>query len=286
LTAGDYFVSVTDARGCKVVSDKVTVNDPKEITINLGDDLTLCKDQTYMIDGTLASDSKATYVWTSSADSKFTSKQPQITVSEPSTYTVVITTSLGCIITDSIIIKKDKLEIDASFASSTQLFKNEKSVIVDISFPLPDSIEWILPKEAIVHEKNKDLVEISFKEPGDYDIGLITRRGDCTAFETKKVFVTNEEFVVEEEKRTKKFDLTIYPNPTDGDFKIDVIFEKEQSMKVKIYDLNNILHYESVMSSGLKEYSLPVALKNVSRGTYFILFESTVGSEVRKLIVK
>ena len=188
--AGKYSVEITDARGCIILRNYTIVDPPKDI-INLGEDVTLCFDQTLTINATI-DDDKATYSWTS--DKGFKSNKAMITVSQAANYTVVVTNKLGCEATDTIKISSQNTAISAEFAVSSQVFKNEKFIMVDISNPAADDIEWILPANATIVSKNKDFAEISFSETGEYDITMNTKKGDCTAYQTKTILVTEGDF--------------------------------------------------------------------------------------------
>lgn len=283
-TAGDYSVAITDSKGC-IVNYNYKIDNPQKDVINLGADVTLCFDQTLTINAAI-NDDKATYFWKS--DKGFTSNKAMITISEPANYTVTVTNKLGCEATDTIKIESQNTAISAEFAVSSQVFKNEKIVIVDISSPAADNIEWILPAEATVISKNSDYAEISFSEIGEYEITLNTQKGNCTAFQTKQILVTEGEY--EEEDPTddtqKKFDLKIYPNPSQGIFTVDVTLDKIMPAHVKVYNLNNNMLIDSKTQDGKDNYLFNFSLSGLPTGLYFVLFESQQGSKLRKIIIQ
>ena len=284
-SAGVYVVSVTDSKGCIITHDYTIENPPKDI-INLGEDVTLCIDQTLTINAAI-NDDKATYLWKS--DKGFSSNKAMITVSDPADYTVVVTNKLGCEATDTIKISSQNTVISAEFAVSSQVFKNEKIVIVDISNPAADEIEWILPAKANIVTKNKDYAEISFSEIGEYEITLNTKKGNCTAFQTKRILVTEGEYEEENPDETDpqtKFDLKIYPNPSQGIFTVDVTLDKVMPAHVKVYNLTNNLLIDSKTEDGKDNYLFNFSLSGLPSGLYFVLFESQQGSKLRKIIIQ
>ncbi|GAA6767925.1 hypothetical protein AAFH68_38770 [Flavobacterium sp. CGRL1] len=282
-SAGDYTVEITDSRGCIILRKYTIVNPPKDV-INLGEDVTLCFDQTLTINATI-NDDKATYFWTS--DKGFTSNKAMITVSEPANYTVVVTNKLGCKATDTIKISSQQTAISAEFAVSSQVFKNEKFIIVDISNPSADTVEWVIPANATIISKNNDFAEISFSEAGEYDITLNTTKGNCTAYQTKTVLVTEGEYEEENpDTQTKNFDLKIYPNPSSGNFTVDVTLDKIMPANVKVYSLNNNVLIDSKADNGKTNYLFNFSLNGLPAGVYFVLFESQQGSKLRKIIIQ
>ncbi|WP_281321920.1 T9SS type A sorting domain-containing protein [Flavobacterium aestivum] len=277
-----YSVAVTDFKGC-VINKTYTIENPPKDVINLGEDVTLCFDQSLTINATIADD-KAKYSWTSTKG--FTSNKPIITVSEPAEYTLIVTNHLGCNATDTLKISKQDTAISAEFAVSSQVFVNEKFIIVDISNPIADSIEWILPAEATLVSKNKDFAELSFSKAGEYELTLNTKKGDCTATQSKKMVVVEGEYTdPDSTDLKKKFDLKIYPNPSNGVFAVDVTLDKVMPTHVKVYNLTNNMIIDSKYQEGKDQYTFNFSLNGLTAGVYFVLVESQQGSQLRKIII-
>lgn len=282
-TAGEYSVDITDARGC-LISRKYTITDPPKDVIYLGEDVTLCYEQTLTINASIEDD-KATYLWTS--DKGFKSTNAMITVSQPANYTVVVTNKLGCQATDTINISSQESAISSEFAMSSQVFVNEKFVIVDISNPKADKIEWKLPSEAVITTNNGDYAEISFTKAGEYDITLNTQKGRCTAYQTKTILVTEGEYTDPDDAALqKKFDLKIYPNPSNGIFTVDATLDQIMPANIKVYNLSNNVIIDSKSGSGKDAYSFNFDLSGLPSGIYFVLFESQQGTKLRKIIIQ
>ncbi|MXO05715.1 T9SS type A sorting domain-containing protein [Flavobacterium sp. HBTb2-11-1] len=281
--AGAYSIEITDSRGCKILRSYTVVDPPKDV-IYLGEDVTLCYKQSLTINGTV-DDDKATYAWAS--DKGFKSTNPIITVSEPANYTLTVTNKLGCQATDTINISSQESDISAEFIMSSQVFVNEKFIIVDVSNPKADKIEWKLPSEAIVTNNNGDYAEMSFPKAGEYDITINTEKGRCTASQTKTIIVTEGEYVdPDNTDLQKKFDIKLYPNPSNGIFTVDATLDKVMSASVKVYNLNNNVVIDSKSGTGKDAYSFNFSLNGLSAGIYFVLFESQQGTKLRKLIIQ
>ena len=282
-----YKVIITDSKGCLIIKE-VILDNFEDIILDLGDDITLCKDQSIELNATIP-DSSATYMWTSS--NGFSSNSGIIELNESGLYEVVVTDANGCILTDSVYIDKTSDPISSHFFASTQVYAGEKFIVVDNSDPIPEAVDWIFPDEAEVIFTDNDYAEAVFNTPGEYEISLRTHIGLCKEISTKKVIVIEKEFDDEltpddDETLGTMIDYLIYPNPTNtGEFMISVNLSKPEDISIKIYNMINNTLIDSRKGQERKtyefEYNLPL-----SSGIYFILVETSASSEVRKLIVK
>ena len=284
LSAGEYTVIITDSRGC-TITESYTVTSPEQIYLELGDTITLCKGQTTILDGTIADG--AQYFWTS--NNGFTSTNAIIEVSKAGTYTLKAIDVNGCEAIDEITIKTSDKDIMSDFIVSTQVFKSESVVAVNISTPKPDESTWIIPDAAQLIEEGSNYIELLFNEVGKYDITLVTRIGDCEEYKTKTVFVVEKEIdgtpetVSGNQPMIQAF--VIYPNPSSGRFTLDVTLRKENPLSVRIYGIynNNVISTKKV--DGDKEYSLAYDL-NLTTGVYIVLIETENERLVKKIVIE
>ena len=285
LCPGIYKVQVNGFEDEPLVRS-YTIENPLPIEVNLGEDQILCLGQQATLNAEIV-DPNAQYVWTS--DNGFSSNDSQVTVSETGTYHVQVTSSLGCTGEDSIYIEVSTDEISAQFATSSQLFMGETFVMVDISYPLPDNVEWILPDEATVISSNNDEVELQFNEAGEYEVGLQTTRGNCTAIDMKKVLILERErdYIGEELQDSQKRidDFIVYPNPTSGMFSAEVQMSEAGAISIKVYSFSNNLLLAEEKREGSTQYSIPMDISGATPGVYAVYLETPHGSAVRKVII-
>ncbi len=284
LKSGTYEVIITDSKGCSTFSTFDIIN-PEEIKVDLGEDITLCKDQTYFIDATI--DEGIAYQWSSS--NGFTSSDAAIELIEAGIYKVEVTTNLGCLVTDTIEIKISDKDIDSEFIISSVAYTNESIVMINISDFDFDEVTWFFPVNASVIYQGDDYAEILIEEEGDYEITLKTRLGDCEKIRTKSVLVLEKEFnddtTGDDVNKQMLEDVNLYPNPSSGGvFNLDIELKEEATVNVKIYKLNStIIHYQNYYDKDM--YELDYSF-NLPTGVYFVLVETKEDRILKKLIIQ
>ncbi len=286
LGAGNYTVTVTGLANGPVTRTYL-LEDPIPLEVDLGTDRVLCTDQTLELDATV-DDATATYSWTS--DNGFTSSNPMVELSETGNYVVTVQSQTGCTTQGTIFIDISTDEIDAEFAMSSQAFVGETIVAVDISYPLPEGIEWLVPIGAEVITQNSDAVEFSFAEAGEYEITIITTRGECIAQKTKKILVVAKDGLIDEEesKNGQKVveDFMVYPNPTNGKFTADINLTERGDISIKVFSFANNALMASQKERGEISYSIPFDISGMPSGVYAVLLETSFGTSLRKVIVR
>ena len=285
LAAGTYSVTVSGLPNGPVERSYI-VEDPEPLVINLGEDRTLCIGQSLELDVT-AADTASTYLW--SADNGFTSNEPIVTITEEGIYNVQVTSSSGCIATDSITITNSLEAIDAQFVMSSQAFTGETVFAVDISNPRPETIAWILPEEATIINESQDEAEMLFDTPGEYEITLITQRGDCTESQTKTILIIEPDasITTDATDNTKILgDFIVFPNPTSGQFTADVKLSERGNIAIKIFSFANNQIVAETKDRGTDNYQIEFDISGNPPGVYAALLETPQGNTLRKIIIR
>ncbi|WP_175609837.1 T9SS type A sorting domain-containing protein [Zobellia uliginosa] len=286
LGAGSYTVTI-DGFGDGPLTRTYILEDPLPLQVDLGGNRTLCAGQELVLDASVE-DGQASYTW--SSDNGFTSNEAKVSLVESGTYTVRVSTPTGCSAEGSIRVDISPEEIDAEFAASTQVFVNETVVAVDISYPLPDKSEWILPDEATILKTDNDEAEFRFDQPGEYEIGIVTSRGDCWAQQTKKIIVLEADATIKKEntENGKKLidEFIVYPNPSSGEFTADVTLSERGNISIKVFSLANNALIASKKDRGESSYNIPFDLSAFPAGVYAVLLETPYGKTLRKVIIK
>ncbi len=282
LKKGTYRFSLEDAKGCKVFLD-VKLEDPDEIIIDLGEDKTLCNNQSYVLNGSIE-DINATYLWTS--DNGFTSTDPSVTVNEKGTYTVTATSSNGCIATDTMTVIYSNVDIDADFLMSSQAYVDEEVVIFNASNHSPESFEWLLPEEILVVEKRANSIIVKFPEAKTYEIGLLSKEGDCSQELFKTIVIEESNGLTDLEETNTPFieSFTISPNPNSGIFSTNVKLVEPSEIAIRIFNMQGELMKKHATSEIEKEHNNSFNI-SMSSGMYVVVLETEKQTQVKRMIV-
>ncbi len=282
IIAGNYWLTTTDINGCSR-KDSFTLTNPDSFYINLGEDRTLCAEQSVELNAAIP-ENGTTYLWNSNKG--YNSTDVSVNISDSAKYWVTATTPLGCIVTDTIAIHLSTEIIDANFAAATQSFKDIVYTLVNISKPRPDSIEWILPPSPAcsVITKQFGFAEVVFTDTGVYNIGLKTFKGDCEAIMMSSIVVVHSSTLPPADNPRAPFikKYVAYPNPSDGNFKVDILLDKPADISLTLINaLNGKI--ENIQSlTGVEETTVSYNL-SLSSGTYIILLETPHGAQTLKI---
>ncbi|WP_298778371.1 T9SS type A sorting domain-containing protein [uncultured Polaribacter sp.] len=283
ICPGDYRVSVVDQQECEVILN-LTIENPEVITLDLGEDRTLCNGQSHDLDISI-DDPNATYLWTS--NNGFTSSSPSISLTEAGIYTATVTTVLGCTGTDSIEIVQSNVGINSQFLITTQAFAEEDILLINTSNPISTNVQWILPNEAQIIEENNETITLRFDIPGAYEITLRSFQGNCFQDYTKPVIVEEARDLPDIGDADTPFiiDFVTYPNPTTGEFEVNITLLEEASISLRLFSLVSNVPLDDRYAHSASEYNLKYNV-SLSTGIYFLLLETAKGNEIRKIIIE
>ncbi len=281
LTQGTYIIEVIDANDCKAFHE-VVLTDPDPVVVNMPEKRALCADQTLALDITIE-DAAAIYSWVS--DNGFVSNSSTVELTEPGTYTATITSSLGCVGVGSIEVEVSNTPIDADFLITTQAYTNQEIILINVSEPIGEKIEWTMPDGAEVISQSDDKLVLKFAKEGPYDILLTSHQGDCYEEYTKTIVVQPAIESPEDFNASGEFieEFIVFPNPNDGTFKTKISLAEDTNVTVKIVNLMSGAVMDERTEKNQKELLLDYSIA-LPTGVYLMLLETPKGSETRKLI--
>ena len=286
LQKGTYTIKVRDQNRCEI-SKEVLLPSTFQPTLNLQKNRTLCKGQAATFDITI-DDLGATYQWTSDTD--FTSSSSKVTIDKPGNYQVKVTNTQGCSVTESIRISASDELVDAYFLVSSQAYTNQDVALVNVSEPIGDRTEWIIPQGIDILEKYDEMIILKFDKSGSYQLGIRSFQGDCYQEFIKNIVV--EEKVLgpsedkDEENKGYIEEISVYPNPNRGTFHLKVKMQKSMAVSVRIINLmtSGIEDSQKVMNTN--EHTFDYSLKHLPSGIYLMSIETPKGTSIRKVVIE
>ncbi|MEP6929139.1 MAG: SprB repeat-containing protein, partial [Flavobacterium sp.] len=253
LTAGNYEVAIT-CPDCCVYKKRFILKDPDSIVVDLGKDRTLCNDQNLDLDATIT-DQKAQYSWTST--NGFTSDQAKVSLTKAGTYHVKVTSGLGCISEDEIVIKTSQAIISSEFLLSSQAYLDEEVILINTSNPFGESTSWIIPKGVNVVEQKEKYITLKFDATGVYSIGLQQTQGECYAAYTKNITVEQRSTLPNTDTKSQFIvDFIVTPNPSNGNFKALVSLENNSAISLRLFSTTGQNTMIQKKESGKKKYEI------------------------------
>ncbi|OXG00770.1 putative secreted protein (Por secretion system target) [Flavobacterium araucananum] len=282
LTAGNYEVAIT-CPDCCVYKKRFVLKDPEPVIVNVGPDRTLCKDQNLDLDATIA-DPKAKYSWTST--NGFSSSEAKINVSKAGTYSIKVTSGLGCIGTDEIVIKTSQTAISSEFLLSSQAYLDEEVILINTSSPFGESTNWVIPKGVKVVEQKEKYITLKFDATGVYSIGLQQTQGECYATYSKNITVEQRSTLPSAGGTTSQFivDFIVTPNPSNGNFKAHITLENDSDVNLRLFSTTGQNTMIQKKESGKKKYEIDFET-SLESGMYVLVLETGQQTLVKKIII-
>lgn len=272
LGGGMYKVTVTDANGCQL-QDSALLVQPTAMELNVGfEDTVLCVGQTITVD---AGNPGASYSWIS--DAGFSDNRQAVQLNKDGHYTVTVTTPSGCVAKDSFNITTSTSALQADFLLSSYGTVGDTVMIVDVSKPKPASHEWTLPLGAVDAGSAAEgtIRQLVFNNTGVYTIQMRVGLGECTDLISKNITILAKgqqgqvDSLLGYRERLIK-EITAYPNPSDGPFKVRVTLSKAADIQLKLISFNNGDVITVKTAAGLDNYEIPFDASQLPQGIYLI----------------
>lgn len=282
LCSGTYVITVTDSKNCSAQKN-VTLDDVPPIVVNLGGGATVCSGQKYTLD---AGGGWATTVW--SSDTDFSSTSQKVTVTKPGHYVVSVKDATGCAGSGTFFLQTSDDLLQASFLIPSTAEVQDTVAIIEVSWPLPESINWDFPIQMTKITDLGDVVFGQFNEVGTYVVGLTAQLGDCLATTSKTITIDKRTDInpggrLGYQDFVKSF--VIYPNPTDGSFDVGVELADESAIVLSIWSSTKGILIDEVKDNDKKLYTIHFDLRPLASGSYVIRLDHAQGKSYVRFIV-
>lgn len=264
LTAGRQYVTILDSRQCAALFEFILENQ-RNPEPELGEDITLCRDATYwLIPGKFSY-----YAWY--YNGKFAGREAMLEAKETGTYRVEVTDEEGCRATDSMTITRSDIAYEARLLVSSKASAGDTLVLIDTSWPVPDSLKWVLPQVKILAETpwTRHCV---FPDTGSYEIILTGYYQGCASAQKKKVLILqpDENKMTPNERRTMITRFKIYPNPLRDACTVEIDLNHKHDVQLKIIRIPDGDIKLVKQLKGSDSYLIPLMLPGMLPGIYMI----------------
>jgi len=283
LCSGAYVITVTDSKNCNT-QKSVVLDEVPPIVVNLGGGATVCSGQKYTLDAGLG--------WTdiawSSSDTDFSSTSQKVTVSNPGHYIVTVKDAAGCTGNGTFFLQTSSDLLQASFLIPATAAVQDTVAIIEVSWPLPESIDWDFPPQMTKITDLGDVIFAQFNDAGTYTVGLTAHLGDCLATTSKTITIDKRTDVnsggrLGYEDFVKSF--VVYPNPTDGSFDVRVDLADESPVVLSIWSSTKGILIDEVKGSEKSSYAMHFDLRPLASGSYIIRLDHAHGKSYVRFIV-
>ncbi len=277
IPSGKYAVTVTDSKGCEAKTSYILV-DPPLLKPDLPSLITICSNQTYYADAGIPN---VNYLWYS--ENGFRSNSRTASLSTSGIYNLLVTDIKGCSGRDTLNLVKSENIIDANFMIADKAYVGDTLVLIEMSWPIPQAIEWHYPASFMPVYHNDYSVYLVPQMVGNFNIGLTSSVGSCSEYIEKTITIEPAK-----DKRNKPIskqsivrDVIAYPNPNRGDFSVEIALNRESDALVEVYSTYGKRLFAK-SEKGLISYKIDINLFQTP-GIYLVRI--TAGNEFRSLRV-
>ncbi len=244
--AGDYSVTVTSEHGC-ATSSSITIDAIPQLTIDLGEDISACSNETTEI---TAPDGFESYLWNDGSTTQ------TITVSETGTYSVVVTDANECTASDEINVTI--FEAPEYTLADTITANINEQIVITPTVSESVSVIWNNEEEANSYTQTYPYV-------GEYMVFVTFSNENCEVTDTVFVIIENSTSIENIESAIK---VDLYPNPAH-DFATFTISEYNGKLTYSIIDISGKeISYETIWVENETLQTFEVS--NLAPGMYML----------------
>lgn len=265
LDSTTYYIQVSDGNGC-IGYDSITVNISPALSDSVltfaSCDSTIGEIQIYASGGIFP------YIY--SIDNGNTFQSSSIFNVPYGNYDIVIQDSIGCQHYTQASVNHNSQLPAPDFLVSTYSYLEDTLILVNISNPIPDSVEWIFPIGTDVLYEDEFYAMIILPDTGTYSVTLKAIYGNCFSDLSKTIHVRDNDSTIANFYNQNGIDsVIIYPNPNDGNFNLEITLFKKQNFSIQIFDLTGSRWYNETRYEE-DFYQSNIQLNNIPDGTYIL----------------
>lgn len=265
VKAGTYELKITDTNGCSLTTS-YTLVDPPAFTIDLGAKKTICPNTVTQIGLQIAN---ATYQWT--GPNGFSSTQGVVTVYEGGSYQLTVTSALGCKASSTVMVEVSNTLLKADLLATSKASVGDTVVVIDISWPMPEKIEWVFPAEALVISANQDYSQVKFDRAGTYVVGVKSTLGGCGDSHYQNIEIEENKGSTGGRVASGGLIVTVYPNPFETMATVTIEKSEAEEIALEVYELGSNEKIMNHTFSGSASYKAELNFAGLAPGVYVVV---------------
>lgn len=289
LPVGRHWYKVSDVNGC-FTTDTIELDTPLPFSVSLEPDMNICIGQTVQLRTTVTGAGPVTWSW--SGSNGLSGATPTVNVTQPGTYIVSATNSRNCISKDTIVLTSVSSSINTDFIVSSQAFRDENVVLVNISTPTADSVQWTYPavNGITIVQNSRSFSEAIFADTGRYEVAMkVFYHSGCVDLIRKQVIVVNKEPFAGVGNQNQAYlkQFSVYPNPNNGQFNVELLFNDVTKARLRLINILTNVTVNDRTVEGQSSYLLGYNYGGLLvGGTYILVIETPKGNFVHKVTVQ
>lgn len=281
IKAGVYAVFVADSHQCSTQTS-LELHNPPPILIDLPASIALCQGQTIVLD---AQNQGNMHWWRSS--NGFESFQQVVSLEQAGEYYLQVTNPKGCFARDTVVVSKYDYQVNSTLLVPHIAKVGDTLVVVDISWPIPESITWHIPDVFHVLVDNPYDKQLVPMQEGVFPIGLSSYTGQCASYMEKAVYVSgfNQPAMPRSEQESGIIKwVRLMPNPAQCHTRLDVELTEVSDIYIEVVNgFGHRLHRQRL--EGAHTYSHDLELRNIPPGIYMVRVSAGGYTKTARLIV-
>ncbi len=284
LSQGMHHVQVFDAAGCSLEMTYELLH-PERLMVDAGADRTICKGQQATISA-VASRAIKEYNWYHNGVPY--DNLADITIDQEGLYRVRVFDEAGCRADTSITVNFLDVDIAADFLISGVAALNETVYAVNISWPAPDSIRWVLPGNNVtLLETGEHSAQLHFLTTGTFEVGMLSYKQGCyeAIYKTVEVVDEKDAAVADIAPGTGLKSAGVYPNPSSGYFNVKIELEKEVPVTLKLFTMEGVLLKTEQLQGSVFHQHLFAVPGGIMPGIYFLQIITPDSVHLTKVLI-